>query len=119
MKYVRQFVIILLVTFIGEVLKSLIPLPVPAGIYGLLLLLLALQTGILKEEQIKETGDFLIEIMPMMFIPAAVGLMVSWPALKSMLIPCILAVTVVTALVMGVTGRVTQRVIYREKRKKK
>ena len=86
MKYIRQFLWILLFSFAGELLKFVIPLPVPASIYGLLLLLLALVTGILRLESVKETSKFLIEIMPLMFIPAAVGLLESWEALSGILI---------------------------------
>lgn len=82
MKYLRQFLIILLITFAGEVLKYLIPLPVPASIYGLIILFLLLSTGVVKVGMVKDTAAFLIEIMPLMFIPAAVGLIDSWDALK-------------------------------------
>ena len=78
MKYVRQFLIILLVTFLGEICRYLLPLPVPASIYGLLLLLAGLLTGVVKLEQVKDVSRFLIEIMPLMFIPASVGLLESW-----------------------------------------
>lgn len=77
MKYLRQFCIILLISFLGELLHILIPLPIPASVYGLVLMLTALCTGILKLTQVRETADFLIEIMPVMFIPAAVGLLES------------------------------------------
>ena len=75
MKYFRQFFLILAVSFLGEILHMVLPLPVPASIYGLVLMLLALVTGIIKIEQVKDTAVFLIEIMPVMFIPAAVGLL--------------------------------------------
>ena len=55
--------------------------------------------------------------MPVMFIPAAVGLLESWGVLKPMLIPLLVIVPVTTILVMAVSGRVTQRVIRSEKRK--
>ena len=71
MKFLRQFMIILLLSFLGEVLKMFIPLPIPASVYGLVLMLLCLVTGILKASQVKEAAFFLIEIMPVMFIPAA------------------------------------------------
>ena len=74
MKYIRQFFIILLFCFLGEFLKYLIPLPIPTSIYGLILMLTALLTGILKVDQVDETAVFLIDIMPVMFIPAGVGL---------------------------------------------
>ncbi len=111
MKYIRQFLWILLFSFAGELLKYVIPLPVPASIYGLLLLLLALVTGILRLESVKETSKFLIEIMPLMFIPAAVGLLESWEALSGILIQVLTATVVSTVLVMGVSGMVTQALI--------
>ena len=54
MKYVRQLLIILLISFLGEVCKYLLPFPIPASIYGLLLLFTALMTGILKLSSIKQ-----------------------------------------------------------------
>ena len=83
MKYLRQFAIILCISFLGELLHIFIPLPIPASVYGLVLMLTALCTGRLKSEQVKETSAFLIEIMPVMFIPAAAGLLDSWPSLNS------------------------------------
>lgn len=118
MKYLRQFMWILLFSFSGEVLKCWIPLPVPASIYGFLLLLTALLTGALSLESVKETSDFLIEIMPLMFIPAAVGLMESWGALSGILAQVLIATAVSTILVMGVSGIVTQALIRRQGGKK-
>ena len=83
MKFLRQFSIILFISFLGEILHMLIPLPVPASVYGLVLMLGALVTGVLKIGQVRETATFLIEIMPVMFIPAGVGLMESWPSLAA------------------------------------
>ena len=78
MKYLRQFGIILGVTCAGEIMKYFIPLPIPGSIYGLILMFLLLLMRVIKVEHVKETGEFLIEIMPLMFIPAGVGLVTSW-----------------------------------------
>ncbi|SKB81885.1 holin-like protein [Lachnospiraceae bacterium] len=111
MKYLRQFFIILAISFIGELLKIFLPLPVPASIYGMIILFILLMTGILKLDSVKETGKFLIEIMPVMFIPAGVGLLESWGVLKPMLTK-VLIITVITSLtVMVFSGWVTQAVI--------
>lgn len=118
MKYIKEFGIILAITFLGEVLKSLIPLSVPASIYGLLLMLTALKTGIIRLESVETAGKFMIEIMPMMFIPAAVGLLDSWDAIKNIFVPVIIITIVSTIVVMAVTGRATQIIICQEKRKK-
>lgn len=111
MKFLRQFSIILFVSFLGEILHAAIPLPVPASVYGLLLMLLALCTGTIKPEQISAAADFLIEAMPVMFIPAAVGLLDSWPSLRPIWLPVILITVITTVIVMAVTGRVTQHLI--------
>lgn len=107
-----------MISLIGEVLHLFVPLPVPASIYGLVLMLLGLKTGIVPLESVREAGFFLIDIMPLMFIPAAVGLLDSWGLLRPILIPFIAITAVSTVIVMAVTGRVTQRVI-RTVRKKK
>lgn len=111
MIYIRQFGIILGITFLGELLNFTIPLPIPASIYGLILMLVLLSTKILSLNQVKETGNFLIEIMPLMFIPAAAGILVSWDILKSILIPLIIITIITTVIVMVVTGRITQFVL--------
>lgn len=115
MKYTRQFLLILLFAFLGEGLKSLLPLPVPASIYGLVLLFAALELRIIKLEAVHETGKFLIEIMPLMFIPAGAGLIDSWEALRPICIPVVVIMVVSTVVVMGVSGRVTQFVIRKKK----
>ena len=107
MKYVKQLGIVFAVTCIGEILKYLIPLPIPASIYGLVIMLVLLITRKVKLEQVQDVADFLIEIMPMMFIPAAVGLLVSWKQLKSMLVPVVVITIVSTVVVMIVTGKVS------------
>lgn len=119
MKFIKQFLIIVIISFVGEVCNKWIPLPIPASIYGLVILFVALMTGAIKLEQVKETGKFLIEIMPLMFIPAAVGLLDSWKVLKPIWIPVVVITLVTTVLVMVVTGRVTQFVIRQNKKDKK
>ena len=118
MKYLKQFLVILVIAFAGEVLKYIIPLPIPASIYGLVLMFVLLETKVLKLEAVQDAGKFLIEIMPMMFIPAGVGLLNAWDTLKPVLVPVIVIMFVSTIVVMGVSGKVTQTMIEAEERKK-
>ena len=108
MKYVFQFGRILIVCFIGEVLSLVLPFPIPASVYGLILMLLALTFNIYRLDQVKETGQFFVGILTMLFVPAAVGIMDQWQELKSMLFACILATVLITLIVMGVSGKFTQ-----------
>ena len=118
MKYLKQFFIILAISFIGEILKYIVPLPIPASIYGMVIMFICLQTKIIKLDDVKSVGKFLIEIMPVMFIPAGVGLMESWGELKAVLVPVLVITLVSTIVVMIVSGRVTQAVIRLEKKHK-
>lgn len=108
MKYIKQFIIIIAISFLGELLKYLLPLPIPASIYGMAILFIGLMTGIIKLEAVKEVGKFLIEIMPLMFIPAGVGLMTSWGILKPVFLPVCIITIVTVVTVMVVTGRLSQ-----------
>ena len=117
MKFIRQFLIIILISFAGELLHAILPLPVPASTYGLLILLAGLQTKGIPLKAVDEAGGFLIEIMPMLFIPAGVGLMVSWGDLKPVLVPIMVTIVVTTVLVMGVSGRTAQFVLKKEEKK--
>ena len=111
MKYVKQFLLILFISFIGEIFNKLIPLPIPASIYGMMILFFGLLLGIIKLENVKEVGSFLIEIMPIMFIPAGVGLMTSWVTLKKILIPVLIITALTNVTVMLATGHISQMII--------
>ena len=117
MKYLRQFLMILAISFIGEILKYFLPLPIPASIYGMMILFIGLLTGIISLEAVKDVGKFLIEIMPVMFIPAGVGLMSSWVNLKPVLLPVSIITVVSIVTVMIATGRTSQWIIRRGKKK--
>lgn len=117
MKFVKQFLIILLISFIGEGLNFAIPAPIPASIYGMVILFVCLCTKIIKLDDVKDTGMFLIEIMPLMFIPAGVGLMKSWGVLKPLIVPVLVITVVSLVAVMGVSGRVSQKIIANEDKK--
>lgn len=114
MKYVKQLMIILLVSLLGEVLHAYIPLPIPASIYGLILMLAGLCTGAIKLAAVEETAKFLVSIMQVMFIPAAVGLLDAWGVLRPVLLPVTVIMVVSTVLVMVVSGKVAQWVQSRE-----
>mgnify|MGYP004533746799 CR=1 FL=1 len=116
MKYVIQFLIIAAFAFVGELLHWFIPLPIPASIYGIVLLFIALELKWVKVSDIREVSSFLIAVMPIMFIPAAAGLMESWGAVKSSVWEYALITIVSTFVVMGVSGAVTQFVIRRGKK---
>ena len=108
MIYIKQFGIILGVTLIAEAIKAVLPLPVPAGVYGLLLMLFALATGIIKLEWVENTALFLVGLFQLMFIPPAVGLIVSYYGFIDIMPQSLTAVIVSSILVIIVTGVAVQ-----------
>ena len=116
MKYIKQFAIIALMTFLGECLNLLLPLPVPASIYGMILLFVCLLSGVIKLPQIEETADLLLGVMPIFFISPTVSLMSSIGVIRDSLLGVFLVCIISTVVVMAVTGLVSQAVIRHEKK---
>ena len=114
--YLFQFARILAFCFLGEVCHAVLPLPVPASVYGLVLLLLALNFRLIRLEDVKEVGVFLTGIFPLLFVPAAAGVMELWAEMGEMLLP-IIAIIPVTVLVMVTAGKTTQALTSRKKNK--
>ena len=119
MRFIKQLLIILGVTFAGEALHFLLPLPVPASIYGLVLMLLCLCFKVFPLRAVEETGDFLIDLMPALFVPATVGAMAAWDVLQPVLLQVALITFLSLIVVMAVSGRVTQWALRREAKHQK
>ena len=111
MKYLSQFLIILGFTLAGEVLQRLVPLTIPASVWGLALLFLALCLGLVKPEQVKDAGGFLTSILPLLFVAPAVGIVEHWGLISSRLLPIALTLIATTALTFGITGRIVQALL--------
>ena len=119
MKYLKEIAIIFGITMVGELLNEMIPLPVPAGVYGLFILLGLLCTKVVKLEDVSATGNLLLDLMPLMFIPAAVGLIEKYAELTAILVPFIVISAVSTLIVMTVTGKTTEIILHRQKKEEK
>ena len=116
MKYVKEIVIIFGITMVGELLNMFIPLPVPAGVYGLFILLGGLCTKAISLSDVEVTGNLLLDLMPVMFIPAAVGIIDKIEELKVIMIPMLIITFVTTFIVMTITGKTAEWIIKRQKK---
>lgn len=114
MKYLSQILIILAFTAVGELLSYVIPLPVPAAIYGLVLLFIALWTGLVKPKQIKDTANFLISILTVFFVAPAVRILEYWGVIGPFAAQIIAICVLSTYLVFAVSALVTQRLMKKE-----
>ncbi len=118
MKKVFQFGIILGIAAVSELINHIVPLPIPASVYGMCILFVLLQTKALRLDQVKEVADILLRAMPMMFVPLCAGLMAQVDVILSIWLPLLLIITIGTVIVLVVTGRTTQGIIKLERRRK-
>ena len=119
MKYVFQLMLILTISLAGELLYALLPLPVPASIYGLVILFVLLLTKRIKLEQVEETADFLMSIMPLFFIESTVKTMNAYGLIKGKIPALVLASFLSFAAVIVITGLTAQGIIRLKNRKGK
>jgi holin-like protein len=108
LKILRQVALLLLIVFIGEILNRVFKIPIPGNILGMILLLIALLTGIIKLHQIEEISKFLLDHLSFLFIPAGVGLLSVTGVLKDSWYFLLLMAIITTILVMAVTALVVQ-----------
>ena len=111
MKLIRQVTWIILFTFLGEMCNKRLHLPVPAGVYGLIFMLIFLMQGIIPLDAVEQVGNFMLETMSIMFLPAAVGIMTVTKLLMPVLVPYLVIIVLSTIIVMAVTGLVSQRIL--------
>ena len=111
MKYLNQFLIILGFSLIGEVLQRVVPLPIPASVYGIALLFLALCLGFVKVEQVKKAGGFLSSLLPVLFVAPTVGILENWALIRNDLLPMVLLILASTVLTFGISGRIAQAIL--------
>ena len=108
MKFLNPICLIVLFSFLGEVCRALIPFPIPASIYGMVLMLAALALKIVKVEQVKDAGSFLVSFLPVLFIAPTVNLLSCWEYIKDDVVVLVIIIAVTTVLTFGVSGLVAQ-----------
>ena len=118
MKYLHQALLIFLFTALGELLHFLIPMPIPASIYGMVLLFAALALKIVRVEAVADVVGFLTSLLPLLFVVPMVSLTEYWGLIKDDLIAIVTIILVSTVLVFATSGWVTQWIISRKKGEK-
>ena len=108
MKYIIQFCIIMLFTLAGDVCSALLPFPIPASIYGMVLMLLVFVLKILKVEAVRETGTFLVSLLPLLFVVPTVELMACWELIRNDIAAIAVIILVSTVLTFGISGMLTK-----------
>jgi len=118
MKYIKQFAIIALICLIGELIASFLPFTIPGNIMAMLLLTGLLIIRVVKEEHIKETCEFLLEIIGLFIVPVSVGIIAHFELIQSVglqLLLISLITLVLTFASCAFTIRITMKILNRNK----
>ena len=119
MKYLMQFGVIIGLSLVGETLNAVVPLPVPASVWGMVLLFVLLCLKVIKPEQVQDAADFLLSIMTVMFVPVGAGLITSFPTIKNEIFGIFAIIIVSTVVCFFVTGKVAQKIMDSDNKTKK
>lgn len=113
----KQFLIILVINFVGIIIQNLFHLPLPGTILGMLILFILLWTKVLKVESIEKVCDFLILNMIIFFLPPAVELLEYMTLLKTGFLKILILLVATTVITMVVTGKTVDFCIKRMEKK--
>lgn len=115
MKLFRESLVILGIYLLGEIISSMLSLPIPGNILGMIILFILLYTKTIKLNQIANVTNFLLDHLAFFFIPAGVGLMSSVGIIKATWLQLLIVCVVTTIVIIAVTGVTVQFVAERKK----
>ena len=113
-KYIRQMSVIFLFSFLGELCRFLIPYPIPASIYGMVLLFAALALKIVPVEAVSDSGKLLVSILPVLFVAPTVNIVASIDVIRNCIPQIVVILIATTVFSLIVSGLVTQWLLRRK-----
>lgn len=110
----KSFIILFVISCIGELMHTYIDLPIPASVYGVIILFLSLWGKVIPLEWVESGADMLITIMPLLFVPSVVKLVTLEELIMDNLFTLLIIIATSSVVVMVVTGKVSQWMIKRK-----
>jgi len=104
----QGFAVLLIFQLLGELLVRVSSLPVPGPVLGMALLLVFLLFPKGVAAPLRETSEGLLRYLPLLFVPAGVGLINHGVLLKQDLLVIVVTLVISTALTLAVTVLVLQ-----------
>ncbi|MBX8937535.1 CidA/LrgA family protein [Enterococcus gilvus] len=121
MKMFKELSLLLLYSIIGEGVRIFFHLPVPGSIIGILLLFLSFQTKLLKPSALEDTANFLLNHLTILFVPAGVGLMQYYGAIKytwPILLGAVVLCSLVSLIAVGKTAEFVEKISMKSREEK-
>lgn len=117
MNILVQFFIILVYSFVGDIIHTTFNLPIPGSIIGLVLLFISLKTKILKLESIERAGNWLKSNMALLFVPITVGIMPYFNVIQKNWVEVTLIMVISTIITYLVTAFIAEYILKKEDKK--
>lgn len=115
-KLLQGIAILLFLQWISTVIISLLGIPFPPPLLGMLILTALLCTGIIKESYIEDICGALIDKMALLFLPAGVSMILYLDVIKAELLPISLTVLISSLVILSSTALVLE-ILLRKKEK--
>lgn len=107
----QQALTLAVILLISKIIESFIPIPMPASVIGLVLLFIALCTGIVKLGQVESVGTALTNNISFLFVPAGISVINSLQILSQSPVLIILLIIISTILLLISTGFASQLLV--------
>ena len=118
MNIMGELALIFGICLVGEGVAALLPVACPASVISMVLLMVLLLTGVVKDRHIQTASHFLVANMAFFFLPSFVGLLEHIELLKSQLVPLLLIIVLTTPVVYLVTGWTVRLLMLRHRNRK-
>ena len=118
MNIMGELALIFGICLVGEGVAALLPVAFPASVISMVLLMVLLLTGVVKDRHIQSASHFLVANMAFFFLPSFVGLLEHIELLKSQLVPLLLIIVLTTPVVYLVTGWTVRLLMLRYRNRK-
>ena len=118
MNIMGELALIFGICLVGEGVAALLPVAFPASVISMVLLMVLLLTGVVKDRHIQTASHILVANMAFFFLPSFVGLLEHIELLKSQLVPLLLIIMLTTPVVYLVTGWTVRLLMLRHRNRK-
>ena len=118
MNIMGELALIFGICLVGEGVAALLPVAFPASVISMVLLMVLLLTGVVKDRHIQKVSHFLVANMAFFFLPSFVGLLEHIELLKSQLVPLLLIIVLTTPVVYLITGWTVRLLMLRHRNRK-
>ena len=102
--FCQQAVIFSIIILISKFVANLLPIPVPSSVVGMILLFIALCTGVVKLEQVEGLSNSLSKVITFLFVPSGISLVNSLDLMASYGLQIVFVILVATLALLFVTG---------------